>query len=209
MSMIERHWCNRRAASLIAALFAVCPAAAQQALDPAQCRAIQDPTARLKCYENLTAPEAILPNAAPSSPASQNIGRWRLVRTPNPRGGKEAVSIMRTGELANSDPEFAGLMVRCGDADIEVLLVLVKPIPFRAKPRVSIGGARFDSTVAPPGSAILLPAEVGVLARQSWPSLPRLAVEVDESGTITKGTVGLDDFDVALKALDAACALRQ
>ena len=184
---------------------------ASAADDISQCRAIEDATARLKCYENLIPadpklPQSSAPLTAPAVP--QTIGRWRLVRTPNPRGGKEAISITRTGELSGSDPDFVGLMIRCAEIDIEVLLVLIRPLPFRAHPRVVINGTKFDSSVAPPGSAVLLPADVAVMARQSWTSLAKLSVEIEEAGTVTKGFVALDDFDAALKALIATCPLR-
>jgi len=180
--------------------------------DVSQCRAINDPAARLQCYESLAPPEAQLPRTfgAPTGALPpQTIGNWRLVRTPNPRGGKEAISINRTGDLAGSDPDFVGLMIRCGESDVEVLLVMLRPLSFRARPQVSVNGAKFESIVAPPGLNILLPRDVTDLAIQRWPALPYLSLEIADGGTTTKGKVLLDGFDVAFNALNAACLLRQ
>ena len=173
--------------------------------------------ARLKCYENFAPPEVQMPAPfAPTGPsplagpsAAQTIGDWRLVRTPNPRGGREAISITRPGDLAGSDPDFVGLMVRCAEPDIEVLLVMLRPLSFRAHPSVSVNGTKFESSVVPPGLNILLPRDVAEMATLQWPMLPRLNLEVDDAGKTTKGLVALDGFDLALKALNSACLLRQ
>lgn len=166
--------------------------------------------ARLRCYENLTPPAADTapPGPRSSTTTSQAIGRWRLVRTPHPQGEKDAISIMRGGELLGSDPEFAGLMIRCGDDDIEVLLVLLRPMPLRARPTATINGTKFEAKVVPPGAAILLPPEVTASARERWPSVPTLTFEVEEGGSTIKGRVVPDDLGPALKTLTAVCATR-
>jgi hypothetical protein len=146
-----------------------------------------------------------MPGPPREGPGAQNIGKWRLVRTPAPSGGKEAISITRPGELSGSDPDFAGLMIRCADSDIEVLVILIRPLPLRAHPRVSINGQTFVSTVSPPGSAVLLPRNVGISARQRWPSLAHLDLAVENDGLTTKGLVDLAGLQDALIALTAAC----
>lgn len=128
-----------------------------------------------------------------------------MVRTPNPQGGAEAISIMRTADLVKSDPEFAGVMVRCGNTDLEVLLVLVKALPFRAKPNVRINGTSFVGTVVPPGAAVLLPAEATSLADSSWLTASGLAVEVSSERQTIKGAVQLDNFRMALESLKSNC----
>lgn len=182
------------------------------ATDISQCRTIDDPTARLRCYESAAPPEVQFPPSSGSTSgpmAPLTIGNWRLVRTPNPRGGKEAISITRPGDLSGSDPDFVGLMIRCAEPDIEVLLVMLRPLPFRARPRVSINGAKFEGSIVPPGWNILLQGDAAVLAKQLWPTLASLRLEIDDAGTITKGAVSLENFDAALKSLTATCPLRQ
>jgi hypothetical protein len=210
------HSRSRRTAQLAAILtitLAITDAAiaASSPTDISQCRAIEDPAARLRCYERLAPAEPGTPGSPPlsSPPASQYVGKWRLVRTPNPEGSKDAIAITRPAELSGSDPDFAGLMIRCADIDIEVLLVLIHPLPLRAHPRVSINGSKFESSVAPPGLAVLLPREVALAARQGWQSLQTLNFEIEERGTVTKGLVVLDDLDKALAALLSSCALRR
>jgi hypothetical protein len=83
------------------------------------------------------------------------MGGWRLVRTPNQRGGADAVSVMHTADLFRSDLDFAGLTLRCGETGVEVLVILLQTLSPRAKPQVAVSdtgtGARFSATVAPPG----------------------------------------------------------
>src|SRR5262249_14323870 len=110
---------------------------------------------------------------ASSNPAAQPHSDWRLVRTPNPRGGEDAVSIMHTPDPFRSDPDFAGVMVRCSDRGIEVLVILLQAFSLRARPQVAVSGggaavARFTGTIAAPGTAILLPAEARALVDGPW-----------------------------------------
>src|ERR1700678_3016016 len=108
-----------------AVLIAATGAAAQEApKDLGQCAAIRDSMARLRCYD--TAPSPLPPSRA------QNVGSWRLVRTPNVRGGADAVSIMHIADSSRSDLDLAGLTLRCGENGIEALVVVVEPRPPRA-----------------------------------------------------------------------------
>jgi hypothetical protein len=43
----------------------------------------------------------------------ESMGGWHLVRTRNPYGGADAISIMRTADASRSDLDLAGLMIRC------------------------------------------------------------------------------------------------
>ena len=64
---------------------------------------------------------------------------WHLVRTANPRGGPDAVSISHTADISRSDLDLAGLMLRCGEKSVEVMIVVVTPLSPRARPDVTIG----------------------------------------------------------------------
>jgi hypothetical protein len=196
-----------------------------------RCRAIPDDQARLRCFEGLTpqspqpappdgpppapigpqeAPEApqIPGLAAPTGPPSQPIaGKWRLVRTPSPAERREVISIMATGELADSDVDFAGLNLRCAEPDFEVLVFLIPPLPPHAQPAVAINGTTFQGTVVSPGTAILLPKAASSLAKQ-WRSLPTLSIDVEAEGTKTHGVVSLEGFDKALQSLTTSCLAR-
>ena len=102
------------------AMGAATPALA--ATDMSQCRTIDDPTARLRCYESFASPEPQLPPS--SSPISGPVGSQSIGNAP----GSNAESTGRQGghlhhaarRLSGSDPNFVGLMIRCAEPDIEV-----------------------------------------------------------------------------------------
>jgi hypothetical protein len=145
-------------------------------------------------------------------------GTWRLVRTPNPSGGREAIAIIQTADVLKSDIDFAGLMVRCGESDMEVLVTLLAPLSPRAHPHVALsaGGEtnNFTAAVAPPGALLLLPKEATALARGLWQSLPELSVKIDVAATGDSmgdnplhiyGIVDLGGLGPALARLQALC----
>jgi hypothetical protein len=168
-----------------------------------RCRTLTDDAARLRCYEN-----SVSEQSRSNSSRTQSLGKWRLVRTPNPQGGKEAISIMRGAELSGSDPDFAGLMLRCAETGIDVLVVLIAPLPPRARPKVSLEGMAFDGSVTPPGAAILLPPAASDLAASKWQTLQKLNVEVRDDDRTVKGLVEIDGLSVAMQTLAATCAIR-
>src|SRR5262249_50004523 len=65
--------------------------------------AAADQTAPLRSFE-----EARSSGAQSTVFAATKAGTWRLVRTPNPRGGPDAVSIMETADTARSDMTSSG-----------------------------------------------------------------------------------------------------
>ncbi len=169
-----------------------------------RCRSIQDESARLRCYEDAAAP----PASAPAPPARES---WRLVRTPNPAGGQDAVSVMQTADMSQSDVDFAGLMVRCGDASaaIEVLLVVVQPFHPRAHPRVRVSAGaittQFTASIVPPGALVLLPPEASALAMSVWQGAPELSIEVGVDQGPLRGVVPLTGMRGALHELRSNC----
>ena len=176
-----------------------------------RCRAITDDAARLHCYEEATSKPA---NGLPPQTPGPGTGTWRLVRTPNPAGGRDAVSIMKTADVMKSDIDLAGLMLRCGESHVEVLLVLVRPLPPRAHPKVTVsaGGKStdFTATVVPPGVEVLLPQEASALASGPWQTAPELSVQIgavegkDQPSPI-QGVISLAGLGGALPLLLANC----
>jgi hypothetical protein len=196
-----------------------------------RCRAISDDKARLLCFETLTAPDPqqapspvpvvphgtestpdIPPGAlsdSPTGPSSTPVaGKWRLVRTPDPRGRerKDVVSVMTTAELSDSDIDFAGLDLRCAGPDFEVLIFLLTPLLPHARPAITINGKSLPGNVVSPGTAILLPKEASNLAREQWRSFPKLSVEVENDGTKIHGLISLEGFNTALQTLVETCS---
>ncbi len=154
-------------------------------------------------------------NAADAAPDhdqagdSQAIGAWRFVRTAHPQGGQDAVSIMHTADTSRSDLDLAGLMVRCAPGGPEALVVLIRPFSLRARPQVKIGKAgeeaQFEATVAPPGTAILLPKSVAALASGPWQSLSELFIEIADDQTSIHGVLELAGLKPAFELLRANC----
>jgi len=187
------------------------------------CRTIADDTARLRCYEDATSqppaattsrPPAAASLQAPaqSQASSAGVGNWRLIRTPNPAGGPDAVAITQTADITKSDLALAGLMLRCGQTGVEVLIVMVEPLPPRAHPKVSVstGGSAvsFTATVVPPGLLALLPQEASSLANGPWQNAAELTVGVEDSSEQVKGVIPLIGLAKALPKLLANCPAR-
>lgn len=202
--------CLAAAAGLaLAALAATAPLRAQsdKAEAFARCKTIADDKTRLRCFESAAETPTL-----PSTPSVQPLVPWRLIRSPNPRGGLDAVAVMRTADMAQSDLGFAGLMLRCSENAVEVVVVMTEPFPPRSRARVRIiaGGQdlRFDANVVPPFSALALPAEATSLADGPWQSLPRLSIEVEHDHTPIHGTVQLAGLGSALALLRSSCPSR-
>ena len=88
---------------------------------------IQDNAARLFCLE-IAGSDTTLNDS------------WRMIRTPRPAGGRDVVSIMKSADISESDPDFAGLMLRCNDTSTEVLIVLLRPLLPHEQPSVVVKG---------------------------------------------------------------------
>jgi hypothetical protein len=176
-----------------------------------QCRAIADDAARLRCFESAASKPTT--QAAPRA-LGPGAGTWRLVRTKNPDGGKDAVSIMHAADVLKSDLDLAGLMLRCGDGGVDVLIVVVEPLPPRAHPTVTVSAAGerddFYAAIVPPGLELLLPPQVRELVSGPWTRARELSVEIDP-GTgdsvpkLIRGVVSLAGLGSALPVLTANC----
>jgi hypothetical protein len=180
-------------------------AAAQDAAkDLGRCAAISDSAGRLRCYDAVPSPSP--------PPRSQGVGAWRLVRTPNPRGGADAVSIMHTADVRRSDLDLAGLTLRCGENGVEVLVVVVEPRPPRAQLRVTVGvagdSAAFTASMVPPFSILLLPGEAAARITGAWKLRPELTVQIAGDGPTVHGVVPLAGLAAALQSLEASCPSR-
>jgi hypothetical protein len=173
----------------------------------APCPLAADQAARLCSFE-----DARPYGAQGAIPDATSAGTWRLVRTPNPRGGPDAVSIMQTADAARSDIDLVGLTLRCSDTGFDVLVVFLKPFPPRTHPKVELttGSAtvQLEATVIPPGAAILLPAEAATMVKGSWQSSLELAIEVKDDGNRTRGAISLVGLGPALSLLTSNCPSR-
>jgi hypothetical protein len=163
-----------------------------------RCLEFEPKAERLPCYEQT------------ASAQPQDSGAWRLVRSLDPRGGPDAVSIMHTTELSKSDPDIAGLMLRCAGVGVEALVIVIEPRPPRARPRISIGAlganSTFDATVVPPFSALLLPKDAAALLAGPWQSAPELSIRIDGDQATVRGIVLLAGLRPAMDRLMENCA---
>jgi hypothetical protein len=169
-----------------------------------KCKVIADDQARLSCLKNL------LPQISSSPAASTAHDPWPLVRTPHPKGGPDAVSIMRTADTAQSDPDLAGLMIRCGEKPgFEVLLALVRPFAPRTKRDVVITSGTSQSVLhaeaSSIGTALILPIEATAFTTGPWQGLKALAVTIKDPETEIRGVIPLDGLAPAMAKLSASC----
>ena len=142
--------------------------------------------------------------AAEQSPA-ELTGGWRLVRTPNPRGGPDAVSVMHTADTSRSDLNLAGLMIRCKDGRSELAIVLLNAFPLRARPRVVFGNpgpeTQFEATIGPPGTAVVLPGDPKVIIGRAQSAGDELFIRVIEGPTTVSGVVPLAGDSIGFRGI--------
>ena len=187
------------------AMWSVAQAQQGPPANPGACNRIGTAATGSTCYE-AAAGDRERPQSGPNTTLPEG---WRLIRAVDPAGG-EAVAVARTAEMTKSDPDFAGMMLRCDKDGIGVLVILLRPLRVRATPRVRLtstgGEARdFRATIAPPGTAVRLPSEVTSYASGPWQSATELSIAVDsENGTIA-GVVSLAGLRSAWGALVANC----
>jgi hypothetical protein len=143
--------------------------------------------------------------AAPQVPLASG---WHLLRSKNPAGGADAVSMNRAADMS-SDVDLAGLMLRCHEGRAEVLVVVVTPFAPRSQPAVTISANgqewHFDATVVSPGVQLLLPVTATALASGPWQSANQLAVKISWQQTAIAGVIPIDGLRGALATLIANC----
>ncbi len=159
----------------------------------------------------VAAPTARLARAAEQNPNSELMGGWQFVRTSNPRGDADAISIMHTADTSRSDLDLAGLMIRCSDGRPEAVIVVIRPFPLRARPHVVFGKPgneiQREATVALPGTAIVVPAATA-LVTGPWQGLKDLLIRVDDGQDTIHGVVVLAGLEAAFSELLASCPAR-
>lgn len=168
-----------------------------------KCRVMANDQARLNCLKDLLPKPSVEPTASA-------IDSWPLVRTPHPKGGPEAISIMRTPDTAQSDPDLAGLMIRCGEKPgLEVLLALVRPFPPHAKRDVVVTSlttpAILHAEASAAGTALVLPVEATVFTIGPWQDLKELAVTIKDPEADIHGMIPLGGIAPAMAKLSASC----
>ncbi|MFT4115670.1 hypothetical protein [Bradyrhizobium sp.] len=185
------------------------PALAQgdSTLDFERCRAINESQARLDCLKRLLSPTPTESAPAVSGGAESP---WPLIKTPRPGGGPDAIAVMRTPDTSRSDPDLAGLMIRCREkSGLEVLLALVRPYPPRSKRDVTLTWAASESTVtamsSDTGTALVLPIDPTMLVTGPGRQSKALAVKIHDPEGDIRGVIPLDGASGSISVLSASC----
>jgi hypothetical protein len=147
---------------------------------------------------------------APSElPSPELAGGWHFVRTRNPHGGADAISIMHTADTSRSDLDLAGFVIRCSERGTEAVIVLIRTFPLRARLHVVFGKpgneTRFEATVAPPGTSILISGDATPRVRSSWQDQSDLFIRVEDGDIAISGVVPLAGLQAAFKILATSC----
>jgi hypothetical protein len=169
-----------------------------------KCRVLGDDQARLACLKNL------LPKTADGPDASHPRDSWPMVRTPHPQGGPDAVSIMRTADTTRSDPELAGLMIRCAETPgLEAMLALVRPVPPRSRRDVVLAAGATEvllhTEVTSAGTALLLPVETSTFTAGPWRNTKEIVVTIRDPDGEIRGVIPIDGIGPAMAKLSANC----
>jgi hypothetical protein len=148
-------------------------------------------------------PTCIIPVASPST--------WAFTRTQGDKAGESFAAIMKTADIAQSDLDFAGLIVRCSPkGKIDVLIALIRPFPPRSHPQVTIASGSasqsFEASLTAAGAAVVLPDEVAAFAAGKWQSTPALTITVKENDSQIKGVVELNGLREAYNSLLVGCS---
>jgi hypothetical protein len=155
-------------------------------------------------------PDTNRASGAEPGPSPESAGGWRFVRTRNPQGGADAISIMHTADTSRSDLDLAGLMVRCAERGTEAVIVVIRAFPLRARPYVLLGKpgneVHFDATVAPPGTSILISGDATGLVNSSWHAQSDLFIRVEDGPVTIRGVVSLAGLQTAFEVLATSCS---
>ncbi len=173
------------------------------------CRSISERSARIQCYET----------PGPSDNQTKAYGAmiasgWGLVKTSNPSGGVSMISISHAADTKKSDPNFAGMVLRCVEDRIEILLVVIEPyrpsVQINLTVKVDNGLASTNSgSIVPPGIMIRLAPEAAKFIMEGQRAPDELDVKlISESGAINRGFVKLAGLEPAIVTLKKLCAAR-
>jgi hypothetical protein len=148
-------------------------------------------------------------NPSPSGQTNAASPSWRLVTSVGPNGEPKASAILHTVDFERSNPRLAGLMLRCGKQNIEIVIVVVEPFPPPARPQVTLRTAgqvfQFEGSIIPTGAGIRLPSDAAGLLIGPWQSAPELEIQVEDGNSMFDGVVGLSGLSKALDSLNAEC----
>ena len=81
----------------------------------------------------------------------------------------------------------------------------------RERHQVALGKSgnetKFEATVAPPGTAVLLPMGGASLVRGPWKGLSDLSIRINDGKSVIYGVVALEGLPAAFKVLRTNCTV--
>ncbi|WGD50679.1 hypothetical protein QA641_34600 [Bradyrhizobium sp. CB1650] len=156
--------------------------------------------------------EEALRQVESASQSTQLEGGWRLVKSRNPDGGADAISVMHAVDSAKSDGRLAGLDLQCGKDGIKIVLIVLEPLPRSTRPNVTLvtgeKRAEFEASVIQSGEALLLPADASKLAASDWQNATELSIEIGTTPAAIRGAVPIAGLATALRYLSQDCRAR-
>jgi hypothetical protein len=151
------------------------------------CSSGVSPDLRQRCDE-----EAV--RQAEKSRTTQLDEGWRLVRSWDPGGGADAVSVMHAVDTRRSDVGLAGLSLQCGRGGIEVVLIVLEALPRTTRPAVVLTAGTKRSEF-----------EASVVQGGQWQSATELSVEIDTKPAPIRGAIPIRGLAAALRNLSQNC----
>lgn len=134
---------------------------------------------------------------------------WNLSIAKGPQGETSA-AIMHTADFDHSDPSLAGLMLRCANQGLDVILISLLPFPPKTHPQVVLQNktqtVRLTGSVIPTGAGILVPITGEELSRGAWQESPELTVKILDGDTAIQGVVTLAGLPEAANHLESQCS---
>jgi hypothetical protein len=167
------------------------------------CKAIAGDRARLDCLKKLL-PKSSTGAVTPEESASA----WRFIRTSRPNGAADSFAIMHTADTTQSDPDLAGLMIRCQEKPpgLEVMLALVRPLSPRSKRDVVVNsGAILHAESSSVGTSLVLPIDATAFTTGPYRELNSLSVKINDPEGDIRGVIPLDGITSAIARLSTNC----
>jgi hypothetical protein len=117
---------------------------------------------------------------------------------------------MRTADTTQSDPDLAGLMIRCQEKPgLEVVVALVRPLPPRSKRDVAVSLGTTESILhaeaSPVGSALVLPIDATAFTTGPFRELKQFSIKIKDPESDIRGVIPLDGIAAAISKLSASC----
>jgi hypothetical protein len=117
-------------------------------------------------------------------------------------------AVSQTAELDGSDPDFAGMMIRCREGKLETIFVVLNPLAPRTTARVRLqsqgGLEELDGSPIPTGAGISIPVDPLVDLQSRWRG-GKLEVALSAEGSDIHGVINLDGLIGPLMQLNAKC----